>query len=173
MASPQEQVAEKARRKRERKTRPDGSFYSSDPKERYQQLIEDGKIGAPGSEMAREHGARGGRPRKVPVSEYVAEMAREDAVLIYEGLKAGLYSSDKKQRRESALAIIGVEDTVMKRHEREVKAGQVDKDQLIDKLVDLLTGDTPAARAIRSRMSGDDVVDATVVEDEQRALVPA
>ena len=43
--------------RRERKRRPDGSLYSSDPSERMKQLQADGKVGP-------QFGALGGRPRK-------------------------------------------------------------------------------------------------------------
>lgn len=54
--------------RRERVGRPDGSPYSADPRRRYRELVADGKLGAPGSELARRYAAMGGRhPRRRPV----------------------------------------------------------------------------------------------------------
>lgn len=170
MASPAEQVAAKAaKRKKERKVRPNGQPYSSDPKIRYQELSEDGKFGG---ELAKVHGQLGGRPRKVSAQEFVAEKAREEAEEIYAGLRAGLESGSVKENRESAKAILAFEEKYLVRQERErERRDSGDKDRVIDRLLDLLMGDTPAARALRDRMGVVTIPDADVVEDV-RELAP-
>ena len=170
MSTPQESVAEKVRRKpRERKQRPNGGYYSADAKERHQQLIEDGKIGAKGSELAKQNGAKGGRPRKVSAQELVAQKAADEAEEIWEGLRAGLKSDSAKQRRESALSILAIEEKYLKRQEREENRG-LNKDQIITMLVEKLLDGGAASRAIKSRLG--EVIDgnARVIEDEPAQL---
>lgn len=174
MPTPQQSVADKVQRRspsRERKVRPNGGYYSADAKTRHDQLIEDGKIGGKGSELARQNGAKGGRPRKITAQELVAEKAREDAEEIYAGMRAGLGSDSAKQRRESALAILAVEEKHLKRQEREEdrKRG-MDKDQIIAMLVEKIMGGGAAATAIKSKLG--EVIEGygTVINDEPAEL---
>jgi hypothetical protein len=173
--TPQQSVADKIEKRRSPAKRliprPDGSAYSKDPKIRHDQLIEDGKIGGKGSELARQNGAKGGRPRKITAQELVAERARDEAEEIWSGLRAGLSSDSAKQRRESALAILAIEEKHLKRQEREEdrKRG-MDKDQIIAMLVEKIMGGGAAATAIKSRLG--EVIEGygTVVDDGPAAL---
>lgn len=159
------------RPKRERALRPDGSNYSKDPRERWQQLVEDGKVGGKGSELAKEHGKLGGRPRNVSAQEFVREKAREDAERIYGGLSAGLDSNSSKEKRDSAKAILDYEDKAIKAEERRNRPEGMDKDAIITMLVDRLTGTGPAAKVLRERMKNSEVIDAEVAPEA--AQLPA
>lgn len=173
MTTPQQSVADKIKKRpqREKKQRPNGGYYSSDPKERYAQLIEDGKVGAPGSELARQNGAKGGRPRKVSAQELVAEKARDEAEEIWEGLRAGLRSDSAKQRRESALSILAIEEKYLKRMERdEDRKRGMDKDQIIAMLVEKIMDGGAASRAIKSKLG--EVIEGHGEIIEDRAELP-
>lgn len=151
-----------------RATRPDGSFYSRDPRERWQQLVEDGKVGAKGSDLAKEHGKLGGRPRNVSAQEFVRQKAQEDAERIYAGLSAGLDSKNSKEQRDSAKAILDYEDKALKAEERKNQAREgMDKDAIIGLLVEKLTGGGPAAKLLKERLESVKVVDGSVTEDAQ------
>lgn len=165
MATPQEQL--EARVSGKKKLRPDGSEYSKDPKIRHQELVADGKLGAKGSELARQNGAKGGRPRKVSAQQLVAEKARDEAEEIWEALRAGIDSDSTKEKRESAKEILAWEERHMRRQEREQERREgLDKDKLIGMLVERLTGDTAAARMLRKRLDEQNIVDADVIEDQ-------
>lgn len=171
MADAKASVAEKVAA--HRKLRPDGTPYSSDRAERHAQLVEDGKLGAAGSELAKEHGKKGGRPRKVSAQELVAAKAREDAEEIYAALKKGLTSSSEKTRIDSAKAILEIEDKVIKRHDRQQREAQgLGKDEIIAMLVQKLVGKGPAANALKQRLAQAhvEIPDADVIDDDQPQL---
>lgn len=95
--------------RRERKLRPSGEPYSSNPTERHAQLVADGKIGGRGAEdLARAHGALGGRPRNVrPVRVGVPEADVQDLLRAAEGAereadRLGDLARRLRRRAESA-----------------------------------------------------------------------
>jgi hypothetical protein len=173
MDSPRDSVREKIERTkngRPRATRPDGSYYSPDPKERHQQLVEDGKVGGKGSDLARAHGRMGGRPRNVSAQELVARKAQEHAEEIWSALTAGFNSDSAKAKRDSAMAVLDYEEKYLRRQDRiHAERDKVDKDAIIAMLVERLTSDGPAARALRERMRlrREGVIDADSYEDAQ------
>lgn len=96
------QEIEPAKNRRPKKVRPNGELYSSDPKERYQQLVEDGKIGP-------QFGRLGGRPRKPRAAEKVAEYARREADKIIGAYEEALDGDNTRLKMEAANALIKIE----------------------------------------------------------------
>jgi len=123
----------------ERKTRPDGSYYSSDPSERAMQLKADGKIGG-------QFGKLGGRPRKPRASEKVAEAAQKDADNIIKVFRELVNSDSEKTRLAAAnswLAIEQEETRLRLQEERqEFDIGQASREQLLEYLSQALSPGT-------------------------------
>lgn len=126
-------MTEVATRRKPRSKRPDGTEYSSDPKERHAQLVADGKLGAKGSELAKEHGKRGGRPRKPRAAELIAEKARQEAEKLWSAYEAGL---DEEQpvrvRMEAAGAVLDIERREAQQQLEEDKFDQMSDQELED-----------------------------------------
>jgi len=87
---------------RERVGRPSGEPYSSDARTRYAQLVADGRLGAPGSELARRNAARGGRrPRRPPVD---VDSDLRAVLLAHPQLRAHLLDHERDAERLRARA---------------------------------------------------------------------
>lgn len=131
---------------RPRKTRPDGSYYSSDPKERYQQLRDDGKVGP-------QFGKLGGRPRKPRAAEVVAEHARKEADRIIGALDDAL---DEEQpirvRMEAAQAFIRIEKDEASLQLDEDRVDTMPREQLEAEFAEMLSD--PVVRGMLT--AGDD-----------------
>lgn len=125
-----------------RKTRPDGSFYSSDPSERAMQLKEDGKIGG-------HFGKLGGRPRKPRASEKVAEAAQKDADQIIKVFKDLVNSDSEKNRLAAATSWLAIEheETKLRLQEekQEFDIGQASREELLNYMKDALKPGNPIA----------------------------
>lgn len=87
---------------KKRKVRPNGDLYSSDPKERYQQLLEDGRVGP-------QFGRLGGRPRKPRAAEAIAEHARKEADRIIQAYDQALDSEDHRIAMQAADSLVKIE----------------------------------------------------------------
>ena len=124
-----------------RKTRPDGSHYSSDPSERALQLKEDGKIGG-------QFGKLGGRPRKPRASEKVAEAAQKDADQIIKVFKDLVTSDSEKTRLAAANSWLAVEqeETKLRLQEerQEFDIGQASREELLNFMKTALSSGTLA-----------------------------
>lgn len=119
-------------RGRPRKLRPNGQTYSSDPKVRYQELVEDGKIGP-------EFGKLGGRPRKKRAAEIVAEHARKKADEIIRVFDAALEEDMPiRVRMEAAQALIKIERDEDQLQLEEDKFEEMSRDELVAGLRDVL-----------------------------------
>jgi hypothetical protein len=125
-----------------RKTRPDGSFYSSDPKERALQLKEDGKIGG-------QFGKLGGRPRKPRASEKVAEAAQKDADNIIKVFRDLVKSDSDKTRLAAANSWLAIEqeETKLRLQEerQEFDIGKASREELLNYMKQVLTPGSPIA----------------------------
>ena len=122
---------------KERKTRPNGEFYSSDPSERALQLKEDGKIGP-------QFGAKGGRPRKKRATEMAAEKARAHADQITKVFLDGIDEEQPmRMRLAAANSWLGIEQEEAKLQLQEEKHDldleNASRDDLIGFLADALT----------------------------------
>lgn len=151
-----------------RKLRPDGSNYSSDPKERYQELLEDGKIGP-------EYGKLGGRPRKRRASEEIADMVPDELERIKAAFRDGLdpEKSGIERRIKTGKDLLAIEEKEELRKEREADRGRErSRDFMLQALVERLAGDTPAARELKRRLTQEEeeIIDA---EEVQYAELPA
>ena len=122
-----------------RKLRPNGEPYSSDPKERYQQLVADGKIGP-------EFGKLGGRPRKKRAAEIVAEHARKKADEIIQVFDDALDEENHiRVRMEAANALIKIERDEAHVQLEEDKMEEWSREQLADALREVLSDPQIAA----------------------------
>ena len=128
-----------------RKTRPDGSFYSSDPSERAMQLKEDGKIGG-------HFGKLGGRPRKPRASEKVAEAAQKDAEKIIKVFKDLVESDSEKTRLAAANSWLAIEqeETKLRLQEerQEFDIGQASREELLNFMKSALQSGSPIAEQL-------------------------
>lgn len=128
-----------------RKTRPDGSFYSSDASERALQLKEDGKIGG-------QFGKLGGRPRNPRASEKVAEAAQKDADKIIKVFKDLITSDSEKTRLTAANSWLAVEqeETKLRLQEerQEFDIGQASREELINFMKTALKTGSPVAEQL-------------------------
>lgn len=100
---------------RPRKTRPDGSYYSSDPSERHRQLEEDGKIGG-------HFGRLGGRPRKPRAGKALADHAKERAEELKSVFDDAFASDNIRIRMKAANDLVEIE--------RKEDQLQIDEDKL-------------------------------------------
>lgn len=129
----------------ERKTRPDGTFYSSDPSIRARELQEDGKIGG-------HFGKLGGRPRKPRAMEKVAEAATKEAENIIAVFKEGIKDDSMKTRLSAAnswLAIEQEETRLRLQEERqEFDIGQASREELIAYMKVALASGSPLAKSL-------------------------
>jgi hypothetical protein len=118
---------------RKRSQRPDGSLYSSDPKERYQQLVEDGKIGP-------QFGKLGGRPRKPRAAEAMAEYAKQKTDEMKAAFDAALEQKDDNPRlaMEAARGLIEIERGETQLQHEEEKLDNMSREQLENELFTLL-----------------------------------
>jgi hypothetical protein len=125
-----------------RKTRPDGSFYSSDPSERALQLKEDGKIGG-------HFGKLGGRPRKPRASEKVAEAAQKEADNIIKVFSDLIQSDSEKTKLAAANSWLAIEqeETKLRLQEerQEFDIGQASREELLNFMKDALKAGSPIA----------------------------
>ena len=125
-----------------RKTRPDGSFYSSDPSERAMQLKEDGKIGG-------QFGKLGGRPRKPRAMEKVAEAATKEAEDIIQVFKDGIRDDSMRTRLNAANSWLAIEqqETQLRLQEerQEFDIGKATREELISYMKGVLQPGSPVA----------------------------
>lgn len=128
-----------------RKTRPDGSFYSSDASERAMQLKEDGKIGG-------QFGKLGGRPRKPRASEILAEEARKNTEEFIEVLKRGISSDSEKTALAYLQTWIGfeTEETRLRLQEerQEFDIGKASREELIAFMKETLKPGNPVSKQL-------------------------
>lgn len=133
------QEVARTRRGRQKKLRPDGTEYSSDPKERHAQLVEDGKIGGKGSELARIQGAKGGRPRKPRPAELIAEKARENAERMWKVYDDALHEDQPiKVRMAAAKDLNDIVKDEARLQLDEDKFDDRSKDELVAEMNELL-----------------------------------
>lgn len=152
-----------------RATRPDGSFYSSDPRERALQLKEDGKIGG-------QFGKLGGRPRRKRASEEIAELAYEEMESIKGAFRDALSSGESRVRTGAAKDLLAFTEKEEDRKEREAERNRDrNRDYLMSTLVERLTGDSPAAEEFRRRIEAEEVIDVSgdAIEYDEPVLEPA
>jgi hypothetical protein len=129
----------------ERKTRPNGDYYSSDPAIRARELQEDGKIGG-------HFGKLGGRPRKPRASEKVAEQAQKEADSIIAVFKDLVNSESEKTRLAAANSWLAVEqeETRLRLQEerQEFDIGQASREELLNYLREALASGSPLANQL-------------------------
>lgn len=113
----------------ERKRRPNGEYYSSDPSERMRQLQEDGRVGG-------EFGKLGGRPRKLATEE-LAEKASQRADKFVKVLDDLLDSDSEKMRLAAVNKWLEIEETDRQR-QRQEKFDELDHDQLVAAIQEML-----------------------------------
>lgn len=153
-------------RSREKKLRPDGTEYSDDPKKRHAELVEDGKIGAKGSELAKAQGRMGGRPRRVRASEKVAQKVQENADKIWNAFESALDEDQPARLRlEAAQAALKVErDEANLQMEEDEHYDKMTHSELVEELVSQLSD--PMVQAMLSDAPQEVIVDAEAVEWE-------
>ena len=129
----------------ERKTRPDGTYYSSDPSERAMQLKEDGKIGG-------HFGKLGGRPRKPRAMEKVAEAAQKEADNIIKVFKDGIEDDSMKTRLAAANSWLAIEDREtqlrLQEERQEFDIGQASREELLNYMKEALQPGGPLAASM-------------------------
>jgi hypothetical protein len=129
----------------ERKTRPDGSFYSSDPSIRARELQEDGKIGG-------HFGKLGGRPRKPRAMEKVAEEAQKESAKIIQVFKDLVESDSEKTRLAAANSWLAIEqqETQLRLQEerQEFDIGQASREELLAYMKEALASGSPIAQQL-------------------------
>ncbi len=130
---------------RSKKLRPDGTEYSKDPKERHQQLIADGKLGAKGSELARQQGRLGGRPRKPRAGQKIAEHASREVDRIISALDDALDSGNERIRMEAAREFVRIEREEAALQLDEDRFDQMSKDELVNAVSELLADSAMAS----------------------------
>lgn len=151
----------------DRPRRPDGSFYSSDPRERMAQLQEDGKVGP-------QFGKLGGNRKRAhrSAASAVAEMAAEEAEKVRAVFLDGIDESQPIGiRLQAAKELLKVEGD---ERDRELRQAQhefekMNKDQLVSSVKNMLTALAGAGRIaseVRQLEEESGIVDADVVEDD-------
>lgn len=127
-------------RTKERKTRPDGSFYDSNASIRMAQLREDGRVGP-------QFGKLGGRPRKPRASEIIAEEARKQAQNMIKALNDALEDDSTRIRMDAVRMYTDIEQREASTQIDEAKLDQMPRDQLETELNALLS-DPSVANAL-------------------------
>jgi hypothetical protein len=151
----------------ERKTRPDGSYYSSDARERMKQLQEDGKMTPAAGFLA----APAKRKKAKRAAEVLAEMASEEAEKIkqvfMDGIDAHQPMSIRLQAAKQILEVEGKEEELaMQREKQEFE--QMSHSELRTNVVDMLERLNRAgmiANEVLGSTESDDIPDAQVVDD--------
>lgn len=144
-----------------RSLRPDGSYYSSDPKIRIRELQEDGKVGGQFGHLS------AGRNKKTKrAAEVVAEAAREHADKIRQVFLDGI-DPDKSPisvRLQAAEKIIKIEteQDELALRERAQSFEEMNKGELAEAIVELF-GELQQAGAISEEVLESMVVDADVI----------
>lgn len=134
-----------------RKHRPDGTHYSSDPSVRMAQLKEEGRVGG-------EYGKLGGRPRAPRASEAVAEHARKRINDITASIDEMLQSENMKIREAAIKLLLDTEHQEAKQQLEEDKFDHMTQGEMADELLKLL-GNPSMSKALDI-----EIVDVEVVE---------